>query len=244
MSEAPLIGITVGSGSSNDANGAALRVRSTYPRAVAAARGVPLLIPLDIDPGTLRAIYDRLDGVVITGGGDIDPARYGADASPYTAGVDPRRDELEIQLAQWAVDEDKPLLGICRGHQVLNVALGGTLIQDIRAEVPGSFRHDSPSDEWFIRLPHEVQVARGSLLHSALSLTGERLAVNTMHHQALGAVAPSLCVVARADDGIIEGIELPERRFIVGVQWHPEALFAEHKPHLHVFEALVTAASQ
>jgi len=240
----PLIGITVGTGSVHEANGTALRVRSTYPRAVAAARGVPLLIPLAIDIDTLRAIYERLDGIVLTGGGDVEPSRYGAETSPLTAGVDTMRDEIEIQLARWAIDEDKPLLGICRGHQVLNVASGGTLIQDLHEEMPGSFKHDSPSDEWFTRLPHEVKVARGSKLYAALGLDGEdRVAVNTMHHQAVGNPAPSLCVVASADDGVIEGIEHPERRFIVGVQWHPEALYSQHTPHRHLFEALMMAAS-
>jgi putative glutamine amidotransferase len=237
----PLIGITVGTGNSHEANGTALRVRSTYPRAVAAARGVPLLIPLDIDENALRAIYERLDGIVLTGGGDIEPSRYGAEASPHTVGVDVGRDQIEIQLAQWAVEDDKPLLGICRGHQVLNVALGGTLIQDIQVEVSNSFQHDSPTDEWFTRLPHEAKVARGSKLHTALGLDGDRLAVNTMHHQAVASPASSLCVVASADDGVIEGIEHPERRFIVGVQWHPEALFSHHEPHRRLFEALIAA---
>jgi len=239
----PLIGITVGTGNSHETNGTALRVRSTYPRAVAAARGVPLLIPLDIDENALRAIYERLDGIVLTGGGDIEPSRYGAETSVRTVGVDAGRDQIEIQLARWAVDDDKPLLGICRGHQVLNVALGGTLIQDIQAEVPGSFEHDHETDDWFARLPHDVTVSRGSKLHSALNLDGDRLAVNTMHHQAVGRPADSLCVVAGADDGVIEGIEYPNRRFVVGVQWHPEALFSEHEPHHHLFEAFIRAAS-
>ncbi len=244
MRGAPLIGVTVGLMSSAEANSAVLRVRSTYPRAVAAARGVPLLIPLDVDLPTLRAIYDRLDGIVISGGGDVEPGRYGAEASSYTTNINPERDQIEIQLVQWAVEDDKPLLAICRGHQVLNVALGGTLIQDIQNEVPGALVHDGPTDEWYTRLPHEVQVVRGSKLHTALAVEGDRLAVNTMHHQAVATGASSLCVVATADDGIIEGIEHPGRRYIVGVQWHPEALFSEHAPHRRLFEALIAASSQ
>lgn len=239
----PLIGISVGAGNSHEANGTALRVRSTYPRAVAAAGGIPLLIPLEMDEQALRAIYERLDGMVLTGGGDIEPSRYGAEASPLTVGVHAGRDQIEIQLAQWAVEDDKPLLGICRGNQVLNVALGGTLIQDIHEEIPGSLEHDHSTDDWFTRLPHGVKFARGSKIHTALGLDGDRLAVNTMHHQSVGTVASSLCVVASADDGVIEGIEHPERRFIVGVQWHPEALFSQHEPHLRLFKSLVTAAS-
>src|SRR4026208_383911 len=114
MSRAPLIGITVGATQPHGANGLSPRVRSTYPRAVAAARGLPTLIPLEIDTDTLRALYDLLDGVVLSGGGDIAPARCGAATSICTEGVDPMRDEIEIKLAQWALEDDKPLLGICR----------------------------------------------------------------------------------------------------------------------------------
>jgi putative glutamine amidotransferase len=238
----PLIGITVGEQKVTTFNGTALRVRSTYPRAVESAGGIPLLIPLQIDVNTLRRIYDRLEGIVITGGGDIDPSYYGTSQSVYTAEVDTHRDEAEIQLARWAVEDDKPLLGICRGHQVMNVALGGTLIQDIRDEIPNSLRHDSPSDEWFTKLPHEISIDPDSKLYRALGVTTERLAVNSMHHQSANQLASNLCLVARADDGVIEGIEHPERRFVIGVQWHPEALFDTYAPHKHLFEAFVKAA--
>lgn len=238
----PLVGITVGSGKLPDSDAVTLGIRPTYTRAIAAAGGVPVLIPLQVDHETLRHLYDRLDAVLLTGGGDVEPARYGAETSVFTAGINPDRDEIEDQLVRWAVADDRPLLGICRGHQVMNVALGGTLIQDIREEVVGALRHDAPSDGWFIRCSHEVTVVPGSSLHRALGITGERLAVNSLHHQAIAQTAPELQVVAHADDGIIEGIVHPQRRFIVGVQWHPEALFDRHEPHLHLFEALVSAA--
>lgn len=238
----PLIGISVGAGPLKEPNGAQLRVRSTYPQAVMLAGGAPVMIPLKIDRGVLRSIYDRLDGVIVTGGGDMAPSSYGAEPSVFTVEVDPDRDEIETQLVRWAVEDDKPLLGICRGHQVLNVAMGGTLIQDVREEVPGSLRHDGPNDDWFLRFPHEVQVERGSKLFKAMGLTSERLPVNSMHHQAVGQVAPGLCAVAHADDGIIEGLEHPDRRFIVSVQWHPEALAGREPPQRHLFEALVRAA--
>ena len=238
----PLIGISVASGQISTANGSALRVRSTYPHSVELAGGAPVMIPLKIDRPALRAIYDRLDGVMISGGGDVDPARYGAETSVFTVDVDPDRDEIEAQLIAWAVEDDKPLLGICRGHQMLNVALGGTLIQDVREEMPGSLRHDGPTDDWFLRLVHDVEVAPGSKLHQALGINGDRLKVNSMHHQSVGQAAPSLCVVARAGDGIIEGLEHPDRRFLVGVQWHPEALSDRELAQRRLFEAFVRAA--
>lgn len=240
----PLIGISVGSGQLSETNGAALRVRSTYPSSVELAGGAPVMIPLRIDERALRSIYERLDGLLISGGGDIEPARYGAATSVFTTEVDPDRDQIETRLIQWTIEDDKPLLGICRGHQVLNVALGGTLIQDVREEVPGSLRHDGPSDDWFIRFAHDVQVARGSKLYEALGLSDEHLPVNSMHHQSVGEIAPSLCVVARAQDGIVEGLEHPERRFAVSVQWHPEALAEREIPQRRLFEAFVRAASQ
>jgi len=240
----PLIGITVGSGLLSKTNGAALRVRSTYPASVELAGGAPILIPLRVDDQALRAIYERLDGVLVSGGGDIEPAAYSAAASPLTVEVDPDRDHIETQLVRWAVEDDKPLLGICRGSQLINVALGGSLIQDIASEVDTSIRHDGPDDGWFIRHAHDVQVARGSRLFDALGLTEERLPVNSMHHQAVKDIAAPLCVVARAPDGVIEGLEHPDRRFIMAVQWHPEALAGRELPQRRLFEAFVRAASR
>lgn len=239
----PLIGISVGSGKLTDTNGASLRVRSTYPVSVELAGGAPVMIPLRVDLDVLRSIYDRLDGVLITGGGDIDPVRYGAQTSVFTTEVDANRDEIELQLTRWAIEDDKPLFGICRGQQVFNVALGGTLIQDIREEVPGSLRHDSPSDEWFTRMAHDVRVTRGSRLYDALGLSDEHLPVNSMHHQSAAEVAEPLRAVAVAPDGVIEGLEHPDRYFAVSVQWHPEALADHDTQQRLLFETFIKAAS-
>ena len=197
---------------------------------------------MQIDPEALRQTYERLDALLLTGGGDIHPSCYKAEISLFTEDIDRERDEVEIQLARWAVADDKPLLGICRGIQVLNVALGGTLIQDIREEVAGSLRHDAPSEDWFARLSHQVMVTPGNLLQKSLGIDQGRLPVNSLHHQAVGDVAPELQVVARADDSIIEGVVHPARRFIVGVQWHPETLFDDYEPHRRLFEALIDAS--
>ncbi len=241
--DAPLIGISVGALHMSPSSALYLAVRPTYSHAVEMAGGAPILIPLQVGQASLRRIYEQLDGLIFSGGGDVDPTRYGAPTlSPHTTEIDPARDEVEIQLARWAVEDNKPLLAICRGVQVLNVALGGTLIQHIPDEVPHALPHEAHSDEAFQRLAHEVTVTPGSKLHIALGLNGDRLSVNSLHHQALAKIGRGLRVVARAGDGIVEGVEIPDRRFIVGVQWHPEALVDTVPPMRHLFESLVSAA--
>lgn len=220
-------------------------MRPTYPHAVEVAGGAPVMIPHDVDRDALRRIYARLDGVVLSGGGDVDPTCYGAQTvSPYTMGVDLQRDEAELQLVRWALDDGKPLLAICRGIQVLNVALGGTLIQDIREERPGALRHEAASDAWFTRLSHDVLVDPASRLYTILGIDDRRLPVNSLHHQALDSLGEGLAVAAHAEDGIVEGVEVPGLPFAVGVQWHPEALVDQHPPMRRLFEALVGAARQ
>jgi putative glutamine amidotransferase len=243
MPKAPLIGISIGAYQSRTSDATRMGVRATYPHAVEVGGGLPTLIPLYTDFDTLHDLFHRLDGIVLTGGGDIDPKHYGAICSPYTTEIVEDRDRVEIQLARWAVEEDKPLLAICRGIQVLNVALGGTLIQDIRDEVPDSIRHDADEDIWFERLTHEVKIDPDTKLHATL---GEQtqLSVNSLHHQALAQVASPLKVVACAPDGIIEGVEVPDRQFAVGVQWHPEALVDKSDPMRQLFQSFVQAASQ
>jgi putative glutamine amidotransferase len=237
----PLIGITVGQQPLTETDGTRLRVRSTYPRAIAGVGGIPILIPLQVDVETLRRIYDRLEGVLVTGGGDVNPTFYGMSQSAHTIEVDSHRDEVEIQLVRWAVEDDKPLLGICRGHQVMNVALGGTLIQDINNEIPGSIRHDFPTDDWFTKLPHEVNVDPSSKLYQSLGLKTDRFQVNSMHHQSVKQLASPLCLTAQADDGVIEAVEIPDHHFAIGVQWHPEALFETHQPHRQLFQAFINS---
>ena len=243
MSKAPLIGISIGAYQSRTSDAARMGVRATYPHAIEIGGGIPTLIPLYTEFDTLRSLFDRLDGIVLTGGGDVDPKHYGAACSPYTTEIIEDRDRVELQLARWSVEEDKPLLTICRGIQVLNVALGGTLIQDIRDEVPNSIRHDADADIWFERLTHDVKIDPNTKLYQALG-DKTQLSINSLHHQAIGKVADPLNVVACAPDGIIEGVEIPDRRFAIGVQWHPEALVDKSEPMRHLFRSFVQAASR
>jgi putative glutamine amidotransferase len=243
----PLIGITCGA-HKRDTGEFVYGVLPAYPRSVEQAGGLPLLIPPGVDPVALREIYSRLDGVLLTGGGDVDPSRYGMADDGLVHGVEPDRDAVEITVAQWAAAEDKPLLGICRGVQVTNVALGGTLYRDIDTEYDAAKTSDSVTGvthDLFGKMPrgyeaHGVEIAPDTRLAKILGTSTVK--VNTLHHQALRDVAPQLKVVAHAPDGIVEGVELPSAKFFFGVQWHPEEMTPFSEPMRRLFSAFVDAA--
>lgn len=211
----------------------------TYVQAMTRAGAAPLLLPLLTDHTLLRVLYERLDGLLLSGGEDVDPALYGEPLHEQCGPVSPERDEMELTLARWAMDDGKPLLAICRGIQVLNVALGGSLYQDIGAQVPGAGRHrwypDYPRDQ----RSHTVLVTPETRLADILTTTS--LPVNSLHHQAIKEVAPGLAVVARAPDGVIEGVEAESHPFALGVQWHPEDLAANEARHQRLFDTLAEA---
>jgi putative glutamine amidotransferase len=218
-----------------------------YVRTLSDAGAVPWLIPpLPGDLDTLRAVYDRLDGLFLTGGVDIDPAHYNEARHERCDRGDADRDWAELTLIRWAVAEGKPLFGVCRGIQALNVALGGTLYQHVPEQYPRALKHDCfPTPEPggpYTRdyLAHPVRVEAGSRL---AWLLGEReLPVNSMHHQGLKGLAPTLAAVAVAPDGLIEGVERADGPFCVGVQWHPEELAASQPPMRRLFTEFVAAA--
>jgi len=197
-------------------------------------------LPAGLSQRAVDEVFQRADGVLLSGGGDVDPAWYGAPPHPLAAGVDAGRDEAELHLARRAAAERKPLFGICRGAQVFNVALGGTLYGDT-AEHEGAERHayDAPGLPWDLR-PHVVQVAEATRLVELLG--APMLAVNSLHHQACRTVAPGLRLAAQAPDGVVEAVELPEHPFALAVQWHPECL-PEAPEMRRLFEGLVEAAA-
>ena len=188
-----------------------------------------LLIPVGGPASDAAALVGRVDGVLLTGGGDVAPARYAAPQQPETTGVNPCRDEVEIELVRLACRRGLPVLAICRGIQLLNVALGGTLIQDLPTADPPRPGHMAPQS--WNSAAHPVQLVPGTLLHRLL---GPEVNVNSLHHQAVDMVAPGLRVAGRAPDGVIEAVEHSVAPFVVGLQWHPEMLGRDH-PSTAVF---------
>ena len=232
---APVIGITCG----HDTAGGQDRwfVKTPYIRAVVEAGGVPLLIPPTWDERLLALCLDRVDGLLLTGGVDVDPALYGQEPHAALGKVDREWDDLDVVAARLALERDMPVLGICRGVQVLNVAAGGTLVQDIPSQVKGALAHQqsAPARE----ATHAVTVAEGSRLHDLLGMT--TAAVNSFHHQAVQAVAPGFRAVAHAADGVIEAIESETHRFAVGVQWHPELMTDSYPVQRRLFAGFLAA---
>lgn len=214
----------------------------TYCEALQAAGGLPVLIPETLTNQDVQQLYGHLHGLVLPGGGDVDPQAYGETQHPATNSIDPERDRVELYLTRQALAGHKPFLGICRGLQVMNVALGGSLYQDVPTEVPNALPHYFRAPAYARdHLGHAVQVEEDSLL--ARCLGAPLVEVNSRHHQAARVIAPGLHVVARAPDGIIEALELPTHPFALGVQWHPENLTA-HASMRGLFEQFVLAAAR
>ena len=215
-----------------------------YIHALESAGGLPVLVPPNLDNETLHALYERLDGVLLIGGGDVDPAIYGlnGDDGVELRSVDHYRDAAEIALSRWAAADDKPLLGICRGVQVMNVAFGGTLYRDLKTEVQDSLDHDLDGIGQRRIEGHTVTLSAGSTLAELIGST--EVPVNSMHHQAIAILSPELTPVAVASDGIVEGVELKGARFFVGVQWHPEELYTYSDAMKRLFEGFVVQAAK
>jgi putative glutamine amidotransferase len=197
-------------------------INQSYVRALTAAGCAPVLIPLLDDDDRLRAIYDRLDGIVFPGGADIAPQEYGEEPIGDLNVVEARRDRTELTLARWAFADDLPTLGICRGQQVLNVALGGSLWQDLRQQGVTSVEHSDADGRARTALMHRVRLDPDSRLAQLIDETS--IEVNSLHHQAVKTVAPALKVTGTSPDGVIESLESDDRRFLIAVQWHPEEI--------------------
>jgi putative glutamine amidotransferase len=215
-----------------------------YLDALAGVGGVPMLVPLfDHDQVTLRAIYDHVDGIFLPGGVDLDPVSYGSDAHDLCGRTDPPRDGVEMQLARWAMAEGKPVLGVCRGLQIINVVAGGTLHQDTTALYPGAIKHDYFPTSGYARdyLAHEARLTEDSRL--ARIFAANVIRINSMHHQGIELLGDGLVATAQAPDGLIEGIEGTGSAFLVGVQWHPEMLIDSDAGTRRLFEAFIEAAA-
>lgn len=212
-----------------------------YVQAVLEAGGMPWPLAADSSPQALQAIYPYLDGILFPGGADIRPALYGKAPHPALDRGDAPRDEMERTLAAWAWRDRMPVLGICRGMQMLNVSRGGSLVQDLGSARSRFLKHDYlplsafPRD----RMVHLIRAVEGTRLHALLG--GDPLAVNSIHHQAVDRVGTGLVVAAMATDGVVEAVEAPDRPFFLGVQWHPEE-FPRHRTMRRLFQTLVDVA--
>jgi putative glutamine amidotransferase len=205
-----------------DAGATRIGLAVSYARAVERAGGLPVLVPPLTDGNHAASVLDAADGLLLTGGEDVDPRRYGAERHHTVSDISPERDEAEIALLESARWRGRPVFAICRGVQLLNVALGGTLVQDIPSQRPHALSHDRGEDHRQARI-HAVRIERASRLAAALGV--EELQVNSFHHQAPDRIADGLRATAIAPDGIVEGLEWHgEDWWAVGVQWHPEEL--------------------
>jgi len=237
MKEAVVIGITTGRGMV-DGN-EIIRLGEVYVQAVLRAGGVPLLLP-PVGKLAAEAVLPRLDGLILSGGGDIDPILFAGQPHPNVYGIDPQRDEQEIALVKAAVRLKMPFLAICRGIQVVNVALGGTLYTDISDQLPGALVHPWQDGAPHDHLTHPVSVVAGSRLAELLGTTTQ-VQVNSLHHQGVHRLADGLVCTATAPDGLIEAVEVSGHPFGLAVQWHPEWLPAS-APMQRLFQGLITAA--
>ncbi|MGE5543676.1 MAG: gamma-glutamyl-gamma-aminobutyrate hydrolase family protein [Bacillota bacterium] len=226
----PLVGISCGF----DEDGCRYYLRPGYWESVESAGGTPVILPPADSPEVMDHYLKICDGYILSGGEDIDPVFWGADPEPGLGEIDPRRDRFEICLVREIISRDKPALFVCRGIQVLNVALGGTLFQDLQSDI--SHRQRAPRYHPF----HDILLEKDSVIYRLFQR--ETVKVNSFHHQAIDNLAPGLVVTARARDGVVEAVEHPAKRWILGVQWHPEAMRDELSARL--FRALVEAAAQ
>ena len=236
----PVIGITCGNEILQRSSEREVLL-DAYTNAIERAGGVPVILPNTQDPRLLREMADRMDGVMISGGPDADPRLYGARADKTVGGIRPRRDAAEIEVIRYIIQEtEKPLLGICRGLQMMNVALGGDLYVDLKnAGFPEHSFHDIYPREM---VSHDVRVEKNCLLHHIFGQ--EVLGVNSFHHQAVQTPAPGLLVTAWSEpDQLIEALELPGERFVLGVQWHPEGMTGDEKQQA-LFRYFVQAAAR
>jgi putative glutamine amidotransferase len=236
---APIIGITTNQ-SQNAYGYPTVMLMQSYVNAVRQAGGVPVLIPSTIAEDGWEALYSRLDGILFSGGGDIGLEYSPGEPHPRIDDVDLQRDSIEIHMVRAAASNGKPFLGICRGCQVMNVALGGTLYTHIPDQLPNALDHSYPGNMRTV-LVHAVRVEEGT---QVAEIFGEPiLQVNSLHHQGLKDIAPSVRVAGHAPDGLVEAIELPEHPFGLAVQWHPEWL-TDQEGTRNLFRKFVEAAGK
>lgn len=232
---APLIGVTGGPGSDERA----MFLFRNYMTAVMNAGGLPIAISPDTPEELLRELVGRLDGLLVTGGLDVDPSLYGMEKHPSMGETSPQRDAVEAACVHLCREMNKPVLGICRGLQVMVAALGGKLVQDVPTQKPSEINHFPCRTDWHIREAHTVTTVRGTRLEV---IAGGTYSVNSYHHQAIDVIPEGMRVAAHAEDGLIEAVECCNGPLCLGVQWHPERLYDTDPNAAALFTALVNNA--
>ena len=228
MTKRPIIGIPCRQ-ALNEWGGFALGNSPTYLEAIEKAGGLPLLLPLSDETGVLDGLYEIIDGLLLAGGVDIHPDAYNHPAHEKLGSNNLLQDSSELYLTRRAIADGKPILGICRGHQMLNVAAGGTLYQDIPSEIENSLSHTYSSDvDDGTVLAHDIQIDEDSWLAETLGQTV--IKTNSMHHQSVRDIAPNMRIVGKSSDGVVEVIESTNEHFAVGIQSHPEELWNTTEP--------------
>lgn len=242
MSKRPLIGCgTYRKTADQDSPIELFGLMPVYVQAVLNAGGLPVLLPLSLSQQDLHDLLPRLDGILLPGGGDMQPSYYGGnEQDPTVRDIDTLRDAFEVTVIRHAVQNEKPILAICRGLQVFNVALGGSLWEDVGTQMPGAVRHDYFKTFRRDHLAHDVTVQPNSLLHTILG--ADTIAVNSLHHQGIRNLAPDLRASAVAPDNLIEAVEVDGHPFAIGVQWHPEQLLNVEPRMGQLFHHFVAAA--
>ncbi len=213
-------------------------LKRQYVEAVTRAGGLPLLLPTTPDVA-IDELAQSIDGILLSGGGDIDPHWFGEEPHVRNGSIDPIADTFEIHLCRSFLAAERPIFGICRGVQVLNVAAGGDIYQDLGEQTGSTLQHAQKAPDW--HATHQVTVNEKSSLARILGTT--RMRVNSFHHQGIRTIAPHFRVAAKAGDGLVEAIEKPGVPFTLGVQWHPERTFTKSPPELALFQAFVQACS-
>lgn len=231
----PVIGLTPSHDTAKDD----LTMRPTYLRAIKAAGGIPVILPLEISGDELLQLTALMDGVLFTGGPDVHPFYFDQQTQAHCGNVSLKRDRMELELLTAVMAVQKPILGICRGIQIINIGLGGDIYQDLPSQFPEDFpvAHQQPFD--YTIPAHTVDVVKGTLLHS---ITGtDSLKVNSMHHQAVRHIAPGLVVSGYASNQLAESLEKPDYPYMVAVQWHPEYLCSGDPAAMKLFQSFVDA---
>ncbi|PKM83449.1 MAG: peptidase C26 [Firmicutes bacterium HGW-Firmicutes-14] len=232
----PLIGVTC----SYDLKDSRFFIPEAYINAIIRAGGIPLVLPGSGKTRGVRPYFNAVRGLILSGGGDIDPSFFNKEPVPALGEITPERDRFEIMMIKTALKKNIPVLGICRGCQVLNVACGGSLIQHIPSVIRKPLKHSQSAPRWYPT--HRITIDKSSLFHR---IAGENtIMVNSFHHQSICEPAPGFRVSARSSDGVIEAVEHPGYRFVLGIQWHPECMVEKDSVSRRIFSAFIEAVKK